>query len=185
MSNKVWNVPNVMTFIRLALVPVTVWLILEGHMMWALASFLIACATDLLDGYIARKYNQTTKLGIWLDPLADKLMAVAVIVTFTICPEHIFPPVVMIVVFVKEFLMLLGGLIILGRGSVTPSNKFGKAAAFLLNTCIASGFLYEYLAPYYLWATYLALVLVVVAFIQYAALNAHLIFEKKGEEKEE
>ncbi|MBC8538833.1 CDP-alcohol phosphatidyltransferase family protein [Christensenellaceae bacterium NSJ-63] len=183
MSNKVWNLPNVLTMIRLLLIPVTILLILDNQMVFALIVFLTACGTDLLDGYIARKNHLITKLGIWLDPLADKLMAVSVIVTFTI--RGILPPFVMIVVFAKEFLMLLGGVIILGRGHVTPANKFGKIAALLLNISIGSGFLYEYLSPYYLYATYVALAAVIVAFVQYAAKNGHLIFEKKPSAREE
>ena len=183
MSDNYLNVPNALTVLRILMIPVTAVLIFRDSMIWALAVFLLACGTDLLDGYLARKYHLTTKLGIWLDPLADKLMAVSVIVTFTI--RGILPPFVMIVVFAKEFLMLLGGVIILGRGHVTPANKFGKIAALLLNISIGSGFLYEYLSPYYLYATYVALAAVIVAFVQYAAKNGHLIFEKKPSAREE
>ena len=161
-------------------------LIVYQHMIFALLTFLLACATDLVDGYIARKYNLITRLGVWLDPLADKCMAIAVLVTFTFC--GIMPPLVIIVVFVKEFLLLLGGLIILRKGFTTPSNKFGKTAAFVLNVAIASGFMYQYWAPYYLYFTYVALVGVVVAFIQYACKNGRLLFQKKpadtGEDRE-
>ncbi len=183
MSNKNLNVPNVLTLIRLLLVPATVFLIAENHMVWALIVFLTACGTDLLDGYIARRYNLTTKLGIWLDPLADKLMALFVVISFTV--KGILPLPVTIILLAKEFLMLLGGLIILRKGAVTPSNRFGKISAFLLNTCIASGFLHEYLAPYYLYATYAALAVMVVAFVQYAVINGHYIFDKKPKEKEQ
>lgn len=55
MSNKIWNLPNVLTMIRLLLIPVTILLILDNQMVFALIVFLTACATDLLDGYIARK----------------------------------------------------------------------------------------------------------------------------------
>lgn len=181
MSQKNFNLPNILTFLRLAMVPVTVCLILSDQTIAAFAVFLAACLTDLLDGYIARKYNLTTKLGIWLDPLADKMMAVAVIVCFTI--EGILPLAILIIVFAKEFLMLLGGFIILRKGHVTPSNKFGKIAALLLNISIASGFLHEYWYPYYLYATYVAVAAVLVAFVQYAIVNGHLLFEKGPKEK--
>ena len=184
MSDKNINLPNILTFMRLLLIPVTIVLILQDEMVWAFAVFIAACLTDLLDGYIARKYNKMTKLGTWLDPLADKLMAVSVIVVFTI--EGILPWFVMAVVFVKELLMLIGGFIVLRKGSVTPSNKYGKIAALILNISIASGFMYQYWSPWYLYATYIALVAVVVAFIQYAIVNGHLVFEKKekGEDEE-
>ncbi len=183
MKEKNLNLPNVLTMIRLLLIPVTIVLIVEDEMIWAFAVFITACLTDLLDGYIARKYNKKTKLGTWLDPLADKLMAVSVIVVFTI--RGILPWFVMAIVFLKELLMLIGGFIVLRKGSVTPSNKFGKIAALLLNISIAAGFMYQYWSPWYLYATYVALVAVVVAFIQYAIINGHLVFEKKEKGKDE
>ena len=184
------HVPNTLSIIRIfAACAVLVTMLTvppENKTLFLLVPgllFVLASITDLIDGYIARKNHLITKLGIWLDPLADKLMAVSVIVTFTI--RGILPPFVMIVVFAKEFLMRLGGVIILGRGHVTPANKVGKIAALLLNISIGSGFLYEYLSPYYLYATYVALAAVIVAFVQYAAKNGHLIFEKKPSAREE
>lgn len=186
MRENNWNIPNILTMIRFFLIPVVVVLIVQQRMIWALAVFLIACFTDLVDGYIARSRNLVTRLGIWLDPLADKCMAVAVLITFTFC--RIIPPLVTIVVFTKEFLLLLGGLIILRKGFSTPSNKFGKTAAFVLNVAIATGFMYQYWAPYYLYFIYFALIVVVVAFIQYAWKNGGLLFQKKqasiGKERE-
>ncbi len=177
------NFPNFLALLRLFLVPVVVYLVTRGNMVLAGIIFLSACFTDLLDGYIARRYHKTTKLGTWLDPLADKLMAVSVIVTFTI--RGIFPVFVMLVIFIKEFLTLLGGLLALKKGAVTPANIFGKIASLALNTAIMGGFLYRYLTPYYLWWTYAALAGSVIAFVQYTVKNRHLIFDKKGQEKEE
>lgn len=166
-----------LTVVRLVCVPVTVVLISHSHMIWALIVFVFACGTDLLDGYIARKYNLTTKLGIWLDPFADKLMAIAVIITFTAC--NIIPLWVIIVLFAKELIMLTGGFILLKRGVSTPSNKFGKIAAFLLNVAIGTGFFFEYWAPYYLYIIYTALLLSVLAMVQYGIKNLHLFQESK------
>lgn len=184
MRDKNLNLPNILTFIRLLLIPATIALILQDQMIWAFVVFLVACLTDLLDGYIARTFNKMTRLGTWLDPLADKLMAVSVIVAFTI--RGILPWFVMAIVFIKELLLLIGGFIVLRKGGATPSNKYGKIAALILNISIASGFMYQYWSPWYLYATYVALVFVVVAFIQYAIVNGHLVFEKKekGEDKE-
>jgi len=176
------NIPNILTVFRLCMVPVVVILIAQDQMITALVCFLIACGTDLLDGYIARKYGLVTKLGIWLDPLADKLMALCVLITFT-C-RGIFPLWVTLIVLVKELLMLIGGLIVLRKGYSTPSNRFGKAAALLLNVCLGSGFLYQYFAPYYLYATYIVLAVVVAAFIQYAVKNGHLVFAKPAQKEE-
>ena len=191
MKDDICNIPNVLTFIRLLLVPVTAVLILSGELISAFITFLVACMTDLADGYIARRFDMMTRLGTWLDPLADKAMAIVVIVCFTI--RGIVPLWVVLVVLVKELLMLAGGVVVLRKGYMTPSNKWGKIAALVLNISIASGFMHEYWYPYYLYAMYVAVIFVIVAFVQYAVKNGHYVFdspadrgnmEKDGEEEE-
>ena len=78
-----WNLPNILTLMRIALIPVfiavyyTSW---EWHNLLAAAIFGLAAATDWVDGYVARKYNQVTPFGAFLDPVADKLIVVAAMV---------------------------------------------------------------------------------------------------------
>lgn len=177
MSEKNFNFPNILATIRLLLVPVVIYLIMKDSMTAALIVFLVACATDLLDGFIARKYNLVTRLGIWLDPLADKLMAVSIIICFV--AKGILPLFVAVVIFIKEFLMLFGGLLVIRKHEVAPANSFGKVASFILNVAVASGFLYKVLDPYYLWATYVALAFSILAFVQYVVKNWDLVFKKK------
>ena len=69
-----WTVPNVLSYLRLAAVPVFVSLHLGGKPGWALVVFLAASVTDALDGLLARLLDQRTKLGAFVDPLADKLL---------------------------------------------------------------------------------------------------------------
>lgn len=181
MKNGNLNVPNILCIIRILCVPLTIVLIAYDHMIWSLVSFLFACLTDMVDGHIARKYNIITKLGIWLDPLADKLMALGVIITFSIC--NIIPYWVLIVLLSKELIMIIGGWLIMRNGFSTPSNKFGKAAAFIMNTSIAACFLYkiEWWNPYYRYFVYFGLAFSVFSMIQYAIKNGHLLFEKKSD----
>lgn len=182
MKEKNLNLPNLLALLRLLMVPLVVYFIAQEDMLLAGGLFVTACFTDLLDGFIARRYSLTTRLGTWLDPFADKLMAVSVVVTFTV--KGILPWFVTVIIFFKEFLMLLGGFLALKKGYTTPSNIFGKIASLMLNAAIALGFLYRYVTPYYLWWTYVALVGSIAAFIQYAVKNYHLLFNT-GEEKEE
>lgn len=177
-GHQVWNIPNILSMIRLLLVPPTVALIVLNKMVPALILFLVACATDLLDGWIARHYNMKTVLGTWLDPLADKLMAICVLVSFTLVEAQILPWYVTLAILLKEMLMLIGGIFVVYNGYATPSNRWGKLAALVLNVCIGAGFLYEYFTPWYLYATYVALVLVWAAFIQYAIKNMPMVFHK-------
>ena len=74
------TIPNVITIARLLLVPLVVWALLGRQVGWALAAFALAGASDGVDGFIARQFNQRSQLGACLDPLADKLLLVSVFV---------------------------------------------------------------------------------------------------------
>jgi CDP-diacylglycerol--glycerol-3-phosphate 3-phosphatidyltransferase len=82
-SNDIWNIPNLLTFFRIALIPVLVFLLLSPSELLSILSvlvFSIASITDWLDGYLARKMNIVTNLGKFLDPVADKLLIAAALV---------------------------------------------------------------------------------------------------------
>ncbi|MCI3925407.1 CDP-alcohol phosphatidyltransferase family protein [Paenibacillus sp. TRM 82003] len=72
-SDRVWTLPNVLSFLRLLLVPVFAVLIARGHDGWALLVLAVSGASDYLDGHLARRWNQVTRLGQVLDPFADRL----------------------------------------------------------------------------------------------------------------
>ena len=75
------NIPNLISVLRLLLVPVTVWLIISGAYGWAFITFMTAGISDGIDGYLARRFDWRTRLGAYLDPLADKALLVSVFVT--------------------------------------------------------------------------------------------------------
>jgi cardiolipin synthase (CMP-forming) len=75
---------NQLTLLRMLLIPPFVILLLYGHRGWALTTFLAAAVTDLFDGLIARTRGQKTTLGAWLDPMADKLLLVAMFIMLTL-----------------------------------------------------------------------------------------------------
>lgn len=83
MTAPILTVANLLTILRMALVPALVVLVLRGAMGWALGVFAVAAVTDLLDGFIARWGNQQTRLGAMLDPVADKLLIGAAFVVLT------------------------------------------------------------------------------------------------------
>lgn len=122
----IWNVPNVLTMLRLALIPVFVALFATGHDKLALLVFLIASFTDFLDGYLARRNNQITAFGKLMDPLADKVM----VVTALICQGivGVFPWSAIVIVLLKELIMILGGVVMLKNDVVVYSNLLGKTA---------------------------------------------------------
>ena len=134
---NVWTIPNVLTMIRLILVPVFVVLFLKGHKMAALAVFAAASLTDMLDGYLARKLNQVTDFGKLFDPLADKLMVLSAMICQGIV--GVFPWSAIIIVACKELFMVIGGLFMLKNNVVVYSNYVGKAAqvCFILSLILA------------------------------------------------
>jgi len=123
---NIWNVPNVLTMLRMALIPVFVLLYVNGHPKAALVTFLAASFTDFLDGYIARKYHLITDFGKLMDPLADKLM----VCTAMICQAAagVFPWVAVAIVMGKELLMVWGAMKMLEKGVVVYANIWGKLA---------------------------------------------------------
>ncbi len=127
-----FNVPNVLSTFRLLLVPIFVYLYFHGDRsghLWAGGVFLLAAATDVLDGRIARKYDLVTPLGRILDPMADKLMQCTAWVCLAIA--RIIPLWIAIGYVIKELLMTIGGFLMLRRYSdVFPSNYFGKGVSF-------------------------------------------------------
>ncbi len=121
------NIPNLLTMIRLCLIPVYAFaFMIEGDQKTISAAiFILASITDVLDGYIARKYNLITKTGQLLDPLADKLMQITVVVTMFLA--DMLPLWFVLVLAIKEILMILGGVFLYTKKTFVKSNIFGKA----------------------------------------------------------
>lgn len=117
------QIPNILSAIRLCCVPVFIWLILQGervsfdrHRIAAACVFFGACCTDVLDGMLARKKGWITPLGKFLDPIADKSMQFAVMLSLTLTSEgktFVICLIVLILLIIKELLMLAGGMVVL------------------------------------------------------------------------
>lgn len=125
------NIPNILTLLRIILVPIYLLVFfsnLKNRVLLAGLIFILAGISDVLDGYIARKYDLITKLGSVLDPFADKMMTFAVLISFTWA--KLIPSWILIALGIKEMLMISGGAILyLFKGNqVLPSNKYGKIA---------------------------------------------------------
>jgi len=160
------NIPNILTVIRLALIPVFIRFYILGEPTTALIIYLIAGVTDILDGYIARRFNMTTKLGTMLDPLADKLMLIAALGCLTY--SSLIPKWVLAVVLIKEGAMIIGGAIMYFSHikRVIPSNVFGKVATIVFYIAVATALLEA--KPIYRDATMTgAVIITFVAFCNY------------------
>ncbi len=131
------QIPNMLTTMRLLLVPVFGYLLFANSYKEAFVMLLVIGITDVLDGYIARKYNMITKLGTVLDPIADKLVQATAIAVLTY--NLMIPFVIIAVVVIKELMLGLGAFILYRNGQVViSSNMYGKLATVLFYTAILS-----------------------------------------------
>ena len=134
------------TLIRVFMIPVfMVLMYLSGGeanawMYTALAIFMVASLTDFIDGYIARKNNQVSDFGKFLDPLADKLLVIAVMVIF--CEWAIFPAWALMIVLTREFAVTGLRLVAVGNGTVIAAGWSGKikTAATMIGLCFVMAF---------------------------------------------
>ena len=134
------------TLIRIAFIPAFMILMylsggVSGLWMWlSLAVFIIASLTDYVDGYIARKYNQVTDFGKFLDPLADKLLVIAAMTMF--CQWNMFPAWALMIVLTREFAVTGLRLVAAGKGTVIAAGKSGKikTASTMVGLCVLMGF---------------------------------------------
>ncbi|HEY6084747.1 MAG TPA: CDP-alcohol phosphatidyltransferase family protein [Nitrospira sp.] len=125
------NIPNSLTLLRILLIPVYIGLLIYEQFDQALIVLLIAGVTDALDGTIARAANQKTRLGAFLDPLADKLLLTSGFVTLSI--THVIPSWVTIVVVSRDVILLLGTAVAQLTDTeidITPT-FLGKGTTFL------------------------------------------------------
>lgn len=124
---KNMSVPNILSLLRIVIIIPFVSSFMKDNYVLAGALLILSGLSDLFDGMIARKFNQVTPLGKMLDPTADKLTLMAVMVCVGLKLPKIFP--FMIILVIKEVLMLVAGLVLIRRNQSPPSAKwYGKLA---------------------------------------------------------
>jgi cardiolipin synthase len=132
-ADRVWTIPNLLSLLRLLGVPLFLWLVLGPHANgWAFAVLAFGGISDYADGKIARRFNQSSKLGALLDPAADRLYIIATIVALTI--RGILPLWLAIAIPARDLLLLATVPVLrrLGYGFALPVNFAGKAATLNL-----------------------------------------------------
>ncbi|MGA1024379.1 MAG: CDP-alcohol phosphatidyltransferase family protein [Aquiluna sp.] len=131
LSQELKSVPNMLSILRLLLVPVFLWLLIADQFLIAFLVLMFASFTDWLDGFIARKFNQITSLGKVLDPSADRLFILATLIGLTV--NEIIPAWLAIVIVARDVLLLIGNPISASHGyGPLPVHFLGKAATFAL-----------------------------------------------------
>ncbi|MEO8907139.1 MAG: CDP-alcohol phosphatidyltransferase family protein [Microbacteriaceae bacterium] len=130
-SSRVLTVPNILSFFRLALVPVFIVLIVVGLDMLALVVLVVSSATDFFDGYLARKLNQVSRLGQLLDPAADRLYIFAALIG--LAWRELIPWWLVAIVVSRDVMLAILGIILANFGyGPLPVHRLGKVATFCL-----------------------------------------------------
>ncbi|MGM0437259.1 MAG: CDP-diacylglycerol--glycerol-3-phosphate 3-phosphatidyltransferase [Bacillota bacterium] len=158
------NIPNTLTLIRLFSIPFYIYLFLTGNYIISGILFVIATSTDLLDGYIARKYSMETEIGKLLDPIADKLTVISIL-SMLIYLDFI-PRFIAIILLIRELIIFFSTAIayLFGKNFVNPSLLGKISITFLYVGLAARLFEFNILSNYIL---YFALPLNIISGVAY------------------
>ncbi len=188
-----FSIPNVLSVLRMALVPLFIIALVDGEAVKALVLFAVAGATDSLDGVIARFWRQQTLLGSYLDPIADKLLLTSAYVVLTIPalnPVLTIPVWVTVLVIARDVLIVvLAGVlhIVTGQrsfpplkiGKITTSAQIATVAVVLIGLAFRAHRFFALLAPALIYATAALTVISGVSYI----VRANRVVEAHGREE--
>ncbi len=174
-----WTIPNMMTLFRIICVPFVMWCTIDADTYMKVGEYslplvgliimVVAASSDVVDGFIARRFNQGTQLGEMLDPLADKLMHCATILSLVI--SGFVHWAFILVLLLKEGTMVVGGFYMAGDSKNIKANYMGKVASATLSVAIIMSYFHPFWADkvFYLdWIVLgIGLVLTYFAFFNY------------------
>jgi len=172
---KILNIPNLLSISRILAVPVFIVLMLDPSPLRALAAgvvFSIASATDWLDGYLARKWGQVTKMGKMLDPIADKILIMAALVVLVEIKSDVVHAWIAILIIGREFAVTGLRAIAASDGVIIPAETVGKYKVGAQITAVLSLLLYQYFEKDWMTdlgriALWVAMILAVYSAVQY------------------
>lgn len=129
------NIPNIITIFRLLLIPIFAWQFTLGNYSYSAVIYIVAWISDVMDGFIARKFNMVSNFGKFFDPLADKLMSLTALVLLSY--KDFLSWVIPGLVFAKECALGIGGLLLYKKKNlVNSANWAGKIATFIFTVAI-------------------------------------------------
>ena len=126
------TLPNILTCVRVLLIPVFMVLAYQNNMpcdIAALIVYVVACLTDYVDGYLARKNNQVTNFGKFMDPVADKLLVMAALLIFI--EDGTIPAWAVAIILGREFIVSALRMVAASEGLVIAANMWGKAKTMI------------------------------------------------------
>ena len=178
-KNKYINVPNFLTLLRFLMIGVMIWFFLNGHPIYAMIVFIVAVLTDFLDGYIARRFNQVTTFGKFLDPIADKVLVLTAMLYLMITMTNRVPIWAVVIVILREFIVTTIRLMAVEKGRVIAASIYGKIKTALTMVALVVLLFHDFgITP---WIGdilfYLAILMTLVSGIDYFIKNRNIIFE--------
>ncbi len=172
------NLPNKLTILRVAMIPLFVVFMLWETFPYsdyiAGGLFVAACVTDFFDGYLARKYQQVTTFGKFMDPLADKLLVCSALVCFLVDSSAEMPAWVVIIIISREFIISGFRLVAAEKGVTIAASYWGKIKT-VVQMIMAILLIFHFTHPVFRWIDavfiYTALILTVVSLVDYIYKN--------------
>ena len=143
-------IPNTLTVLRFLFIPIIIDFIFKGNYLLAFIFFTISGITDILDGFIARKFNFVSNFGKLMDPLADKLTQICVLGSLVIV--KIIPIWILLIVMLKELIMIIGASFLYGKNVVVYSKWYGKLATVLFYLAIVISLITKQLGVTGFWS---------------------------------
>lgn len=178
-AKELCNVPNLLSFFRLFLVPVlviTFFCVPGDNYIVPLIVFIVASITDTLDGIIARKFNLITEAGMVLDPLADKLLKIATLICFGIA--GVIQLWLVITLITIDIAMIITGIILYGKHITIPSNWIGKTGTLVMTIGLILCFFHNEMLGWDKIILYTGLCIILLSIIVYITMNAKSVFNK-------
>ncbi len=176
------NLPNKLTMLRVILIPFFVFFMLSDqipyHNYIAVAIFIVASLTDMLDGKIARKYNLVSNFGKFMDPLADKLLVCSALICFVAVPSIDMPAWIVIVIMSREFIISGFRLVASDAGIVIAASYWGKiktVTQMLMSILLILNFQGKVIDTVENVFIYAALILTVVSLVDYLSKNWNVL----------
>lgn len=162
------HVPNALTIARFILIPFILTSLINDNYILTFVFLTLSALTDVLDGYIARKFDLISNFGKLIDPLADKSTQIAILTTLAL--KGIIPIWMIIIIFLKEFVMIAGASFLYGKELVVSSKWYGKLATVLFYVAIVSSLAIKYFSVSFkfdIYIYYLALGFTIFSLIMY------------------
>lgn len=186
MIMKKENIPNMLTGVRFVLIPFIFIAVISRHYLIGIIIFTISAITDILDGYIARKYNYISDIGKLIDPLADKITQISLLLALTIL--NILPWWILAIVFIKECAIIITASVLYKKDDVVVYSKwYGKLATTLfyiaiICSLVINQFHIRITFRFDLYLYYLAIISTVFSLIMYATqfkIKQKIVFSNK------